>query len=192
MKTKVASPARKASASPTLLQGSARWRRGGDDPGLPMPAHGGNLSSTSRSSGGCRLEDLLKWGVKTLIGHPDHIRIPSFRDWESRTHRAGYDCSAARDRLAWTPCSNSDSMKIKGVQGAPKQCWEFPRLCRGGSKSLTFQEVSPRLEFGLSGACLGGGLAVWTLEPRQRGHAAQEGTRLSHRRSGRDRHSQIV
>ena len=31
---------------------------------------------------------------------------------------------------------------MKGERAKPK--WEFPRLCRGGSKSLTYQEVHRR------------------------------------------------
>jgi hypothetical protein len=33
-------------------------------------------------------------------------------------------------------------IRAEHLDGAtPKPQWEFPRLCRGGSKSLTFQEV---------------------------------------------------
>ena len=40
--------------------------------------------------------DVVKWMVKRAIRHPDQ-RKPSYRDWESRTQRARYDCSKARN-----------------------------------------------------------------------------------------------
>src|SRR5208337_4031538 len=39
--------------------------------------------------------DLVKWAVKQMVRHPDQRR-PSYRDWESRTQRARYDCTKAR------------------------------------------------------------------------------------------------
>lgn len=55
MKTKSTSLARKALASPTFVARQPRLATGRDGTDLPMPANGGNLSSTSRSSGGCRI-----------------------------------------------------------------------------------------------------------------------------------------
>lgn len=43
---------RNALISPALVQGSTS----GEDPDLPMTFYGRNLSSTGRSSGGCRLK----------------------------------------------------------------------------------------------------------------------------------------
>ena len=48
------------------------------------------------------LTDAAKWLVKRAIRHPDRRR-PSYRDWESRTQRAHYDCSKARRVLNWAP-----------------------------------------------------------------------------------------
>ena len=42
------------------------------------------------------LADVGKWLVKRAIRHPDHRR-PSYRDWESRTQRARFDCSKAQN-----------------------------------------------------------------------------------------------
>ena len=55
MKTKSASLARKVLASPALVARQPRLAAGRGGPGLPMPANGGSLGSTSRSSGGCRM-----------------------------------------------------------------------------------------------------------------------------------------
>jgi hypothetical protein len=54
MKTKSTFLARKALASPTFVARQPRLAMGREGPDLPMPAYGGNLNSTSRSSGGCR------------------------------------------------------------------------------------------------------------------------------------------
>ena len=48
------------------------------------------------------LADVAKWLVKRAIRHPDRRR-PSYRDWETRTQRAHYDCSKARKLLNWNP-----------------------------------------------------------------------------------------
>jgi hypothetical protein len=40
----------------------------------------------------------VKWVVKQMVRHPDQRR-PSYRDWESRTQRAHYDCTKARRLL---------------------------------------------------------------------------------------------
>ena len=55
MKTKSTFLARKALASPTVVARQPQLATGRDGTDLPMPANGGNLTSTSRSSGGCRL-----------------------------------------------------------------------------------------------------------------------------------------
>ena len=39
--------------------------------------------------------DLVKWIVKQVVRHPDQRR-PSYRDWETRTQRARYDCTKAQ------------------------------------------------------------------------------------------------
>lgn len=64
------------------------------------------------------LSDLVKWTVKTATGHPDRHRIPSYRDWESRTQKAVFDCARARNELAWEPASDRQRLIDEGVGGS--------------------------------------------------------------------------
>ena len=59
--------------------------------------------------------DLAKWVVKQMVRHPDQ-RKPSYRDWESRTQRAHYDCGKARHMLNWKPVDDRDEMIHRGIQ----------------------------------------------------------------------------
>jgi nucleoside-diphosphate-sugar epimerase len=61
------------------------------------------------------MEDIGKWVIKQLIRHPDRRR-PSYRDWETRTQRAHYDCTKARHVLAWNPVSDPEEFLRLGVQ----------------------------------------------------------------------------
>jgi nucleoside-diphosphate-sugar epimerase/predicted dehydrogenase len=61
------------------------------------------------------LLDLAKWVVKRAIRHPDH-RLPSYRDWATRTQRSHYDCSKARIRLNWNPTDARAEIIEKGIQ----------------------------------------------------------------------------
>ena len=58
--------------------------------------------------------DLLKWVVKQLVRHPDQ-RKPSYRDWETRTQRARYDCTKARNLLNWKPACDRDEIIRRGI-----------------------------------------------------------------------------
>ena len=58
--------------------------------------------------------DLAKWVVKKMVRHPDQ-RKPSYRDWETRTQRARFDCTKARDMLGWTPVSSRDELVRRGI-----------------------------------------------------------------------------
>jgi predicted dehydrogenase/nucleoside-diphosphate-sugar epimerase len=62
--------------------------------------------------------DLVKWVVKLCVNHPDKSRIPSYRDWESRTQKAHFDCSQARAELDWVPASDRHRMIEEGVRGS--------------------------------------------------------------------------
>ena len=68
------------------------------------------------------LADLAKWSVKVAVHHPDRIRIPSYRDWESRTQKAIFDCGRARAELAWAPASDRTRMINEGIGGS-LQSW---------------------------------------------------------------------
>lgn len=61
------------------------------------------------------LADLLKWSVKVLVRHPDR-RLPSYRDWESRTQRAVFDCRRAKERLGWRPVGDRAELVRRGIQ----------------------------------------------------------------------------
>ncbi len=60
------------------------------------------------------LLDLLKWSVKTAVRHPER-RFPSYRDWESRTQRATWDCSRAKEHLGWQPIADRSTFVREGI-----------------------------------------------------------------------------
>jgi nucleoside-diphosphate-sugar epimerase/predicted dehydrogenase len=60
------------------------------------------------------LTDMLKWVVKCLVRHPDR-RLPSYRDWQTRAHRARFDCSKAKRVLGWQPAADPDTMIEEGI-----------------------------------------------------------------------------
>jgi nucleoside-diphosphate-sugar epimerase len=68
------------------------------------------------------VSDLAKWAVKLAVRHPDRIRIPSYRDWESRTQKAFFDCKCARTELGWAPAANRKRMIDEGIGGS-LQSW---------------------------------------------------------------------
>jgi predicted dehydrogenase/nucleoside-diphosphate-sugar epimerase len=80
-----------------------------------------NLSVYYRSILWFYLSDLFKWMVKLAIGHPDRVRVPSYRDWESRTQRALFNCARAREELGWAPASNRQRIIEEGIGGSLKQ-----------------------------------------------------------------------
>jgi hypothetical protein len=61
------------------------------------------------------LTDLVKWAVKVAVRHPER-RLPSYRDWESRTQRATFDCTAARTELDWQPVSEREELVRRGIE----------------------------------------------------------------------------
>jgi nucleoside-diphosphate-sugar epimerase len=63
---------------------------------------------------------LMKWVVKVAVRHPER-RLPSYRDWESRTGRAVFDCSAARTTLGWKPVEDRDELVRRGIEGPFKE-----------------------------------------------------------------------
>lgn len=60
------------------------------------------------------VSDLLKEAVKHLIRHPN-LKIPSYRDWDSRSHRARYDSSKTRNVLGWKPASTREALIARGI-----------------------------------------------------------------------------
>jgi nucleoside-diphosphate-sugar epimerase len=59
--------------------------------------------------------DLAKWPAKVLLNHSDRMRIPSYRDWESRTQKARFDCTRARLELGWCPASDRARIVATGI-----------------------------------------------------------------------------
>ena len=69
------------------------------------------------------LLDMAKWAVKVAVRHPDR-RLPSYRDWESRTGHAVFDCTAARSVLGWKPESDRAELVRRGIR---EPFWEWMR-----------------------------------------------------------------
>jgi nucleoside-diphosphate-sugar epimerase len=66
------------------------------------------------------LDDLAKWGAKVAVRHHDRIRVPSYRDWDSRRQLALFDCADARAALNWRPASERGKMIEDGIGGSLK------------------------------------------------------------------------
>jgi len=61
------------------------------------------------------LKDMMKWAVKVAVRHPER-QLPSYRDWESRTQRAHFDCTAAKTALGWNPVSERGELVRRGIE----------------------------------------------------------------------------
>lgn len=61
------------------------------------------------------LLDMLKWMVKVAVRHPER-QMPSYRDWQSRTQQAHFDCAAAKTVLGWNPASEREELVRKGIE----------------------------------------------------------------------------
>ena len=61
--------------------------------------------------------DVAKEAVKHLIRHPNR-RVPSYRDWNCRAHRARYDNSKTRQVLGWKPAGTREAMVRDGIVAA--------------------------------------------------------------------------
>lgn len=58
--------------------------------------------------------DMLKYGIKKAVRRPN-AKMPSYRDWESRTQRARFDCTKAKERLGWKPADTKEKLIQKGI-----------------------------------------------------------------------------
>jgi predicted dehydrogenase/nucleoside-diphosphate-sugar epimerase len=58
--------------------------------------------------------DMLKWVVKVAVLHPEH-RLPMYRDWETRSSGALFDCTAAKTVLGWQPVSVREELVRRGI-----------------------------------------------------------------------------
>jgi len=61
--------------------------------------------------------DVAKEAVKHLIRHPNR-RVPSYRDWNCRAHRARYDSRKTRELLGWQPAGTREAMVRDGIVAA--------------------------------------------------------------------------
>jgi len=61
--------------------------------------------------------DVAKEAVKHLIRHPNR-RVPSYRDWSCRAHRARYDSSETQRVLGWKPAATREAMVERGIVAA--------------------------------------------------------------------------
>jgi predicted dehydrogenase/nucleoside-diphosphate-sugar epimerase len=61
------------------------------------------------------LTDLMKWVVKVAVGHKER-QIPSYRDWESRSQGAVFDCTAAKTTLGWEPVCSREELVRRGIE----------------------------------------------------------------------------
>jgi nucleoside-diphosphate-sugar epimerase len=66
------------------------------------------------------LIDVVKEAAKHLIKHPNR-RMASFRDWDSRSHRAQYDSSKTRELLGWKPAGTRELLVEKGIIAAAQE-----------------------------------------------------------------------
>lgn len=64
------------------------------------------------------LEDLAKWPIKVAVRHADAQRIPSYRDWASRTQKATFEAGASREDLGWAPVGSVDELIERGIGGS--------------------------------------------------------------------------
>lgn len=64
--------------------------------------------------------DVFKEGAKNLIKHPNR-KMPSYRDWDSRSHRARYDSTKTKEMLGWRPAGLKEALIEKGIVSAVRE-----------------------------------------------------------------------
>lgn len=64
--------------------------------------------------------DLFKEAAKHLIKHPNR-KTPSYRDWDSRSHRASYDSSKTMEVLGWKPAGSKELLAERGIVAAVQE-----------------------------------------------------------------------
>lgn len=63
------------------------------------------------------LADMGKWLIKTVVRHPER-RLPSYRDWETRTQKALFDSGLTRKILDWQPTTDRETIVREGIVAA--------------------------------------------------------------------------
>jgi len=66
------------------------------------------------------LLDMVKWVAKVAMRHPER-RLPLYRNWESCTQRAVFDCTATKEGLDWHPASDRETMVRQGIEEPLKE-----------------------------------------------------------------------
>jgi len=66
------------------------------------------------------LADLVKEAAKHAIKHPNR-RVPSYRDWDSRSHRARYDNTKTRAVLGWQPAGEREALIERGIAASVRE-----------------------------------------------------------------------
>ncbi len=69
------------------------------------------------------LLDMMKWVVKMAVRHPER-QMPTWRDWETRTQRAYFDCTAAKTELGWQPVTDRAELVRLGIAEPLKEFTE--------------------------------------------------------------------
>ncbi|HXB63158.1 MAG TPA: NAD-dependent epimerase/dehydratase family protein [Acidobacteriaceae bacterium] len=69
------------------------------------------------------LLDMLKWVVKIAVRHPER-QMPSYYDWEGRTQKAYFDCTAAKTALGWKPTTSREELVRLGIAEPLKEFTE--------------------------------------------------------------------
>jgi nucleoside-diphosphate-sugar epimerase/predicted dehydrogenase len=64
--------------------------------------------------------DVIKEAAKHAIRHQNR-KIPSYRDWDSRSHRARYDSSKTRQVLGWNPAGSREALVERGIVTAVRE-----------------------------------------------------------------------
>jgi nucleoside-diphosphate-sugar epimerase len=64
--------------------------------------------------------DAFKEAAKNLIKHPNR-KVPSYRDWDSRSHRAQYDNTKTKEVLGWQPAASKEVLIEKGILAAVRE-----------------------------------------------------------------------
>lgn len=65
------------------------------------------------------LNDMGKWVVKCAVRHPNR-RMPSYRDWQTRSHKARFDCSETARVLGWSTQVGKEKLLEQGVRQAAR------------------------------------------------------------------------
>ena len=61
------------------------------------------------------LIDMMKWVAKVALRFPER-QMPTYRDWQTRTLVAPFDCSAAKTTLNWQPVSDRAEVVRLGIE----------------------------------------------------------------------------